>query len=133
MQAASPAKFPPLGPKSLPANRRRHFFTPFDLMTYGMNPIVTAYPATGDTWEVKSPSRDFSAFGVTGSSTIVGMRNVKVPPGDFNALVIRSTLKQEGFPFGSGTRTSYFVNGKGLVKLVFEHGDRSSSIVELIR
>jgi hypothetical protein len=132
-QAASLARFPPLGPKFLPANRRRHFFTPFDLMTYGMNPIVTAYPATGDAWEAKSPSRDFSVFGVTGNTRIVGMRNVKVPAGRFNALVIRSTLKQEGFPFGSGTRTSYFVDGKGLVKLVFQHGDRSTSVVELIR
>ena len=34
---------------------------------------------------------------------------------------------------GSGTRTSYFVSGRGLVKLVFRHKDRSTSVVELLR
>jgi hypothetical protein len=133
-QAASLAKFPPLGPKFLPANRRRHFFTPFDLMTYGMNPVLPAYPTTGDEWAAKSPSRDFSVFGVTGTTSVLGTTTVKVPAGTFNnVLVVRSTLKQEGFAFGSGTRTSYFAAGKGLVKLVFRHGDRSTSVVELLK
>ena len=44
-QAASLVKFPKLGPKGLPAAKRRHFFTPFDLMTYGFNPLFPAYPA----------------------------------------------------------------------------------------
>jgi hypothetical protein len=132
-QAASLARFPPLGPKFLPMNRRRHFFTPFDLLTYGMNPILSAYPAAGEQWSAKSPSRDFSVFGVTGTTTVVGTASVKVPAGRFTTLVVRSTLKQEGFAFGSGTRTAYFAAGKGLVKLVFRHGDRSTSVVELVR
>ena len=132
-RVASLAKFPALGPRFLPANRRRHFFTPFDLMTYGMNPILPAYPAQGASWAVKSPSRDFSVFGVTGSTTVVGMQSVNVPAGRFNALVVRSTLAQAGYPFGSGTRTSYFAAGKGLVKLVFRHNDRSTSTVELLK
>jgi hypothetical protein len=132
-QAASLAKFPPLGPKSLPSDRRRHFFTPVDLMIYGMNPILEAYPAAGQSWTAKDPSRDFSIFGVTGTTTVVGMRKVTVPAGTFTALVLQSTLKQDGFPFGSGTRTSYFAAGKGLVKLVFHHGDGSTSTVDLIK
>ena len=52
--------------------------------------------------------------------------------GTFEALVLRSTLTQPGFPFGSGTRTSYFAPGKGLVKLVFRHGDGTSE-VQLLR
>jgi hypothetical protein len=40
---------------------------------------------------------------------------------------------QKGFPFGSGTRTSWFAPGRGLVKLVFQHGDGSVSDVELLR
>jgi hypothetical protein len=40
---------------------------------------------------------------------------------------------KKGFKFGSGTRTSYFAAGKGLVKLVFRHGDGSTSVVELVR
>ena len=45
---------------------------------------------------------------------------------------MRSVLKQQGFPFGSGTRTSWFAPGRGLVKLVFKHGDGSVSTVQLI-
>jgi hypothetical protein len=132
-QAASLAKFPPLGPRALPRDQRRHFFTPFDLMTYGMNPILTGYPATGDSWTAKRPSRDFSVFGVTGTTRVLGVQRVRVPAGGFSALAVRSTLKQPGFPFGSGTRTSYFAHGKGLVKLVFKHGDGSTSVVQLLR
>ena len=66
-------------------------------------------------------------------STIVGVRKVTVPGGTFSALVVRSTLKQAGFPFGSGTRTSWFAPKRGLVKLEFRHDDGSVSLVELLR
>jgi hypothetical protein len=36
---ASLVRFPQLGPRFVPKARRRHFFTAFDLMTYGLNPI----------------------------------------------------------------------------------------------
>lgn len=132
-QAASLAKFPALGPRSQPPARRRHFFTPFDLMVYGTNPIMPAYAAAGQAWRVRVPSRDFSVFGATGSTKILGLRRVKVPAGRFQALVVQSKLRQNGFPFGSGTRTAYYAPGKGLVKLVFRHGDRSVSTVERLR
>jgi hypothetical protein len=132
-QAATLAKFPPLGPSFLKPDRRRHFFTPLDLMIYGMNPVLEGYPQAGQTWASVNPSRDFSVFGVNGTTTVLGVRTVKVPAGTFQALAVRSVLKQPGFPFGSGTRTSYFVDGKGLVKLVFSHGDGSTSTVELIK
>ena len=132
-KAASLAKFPPLGPRFLAADRRRHFFTPFDLMIYGTNPIVSAYPVAAETWTMKSPSRDYSIYGTTGTTKVLGLRSVKVPAGKFTALAIQSKFKQAGFPFGSGTRTSYFAPGKGLVKLVFSHGDGSTSVVELLR
>jgi hypothetical protein len=61
------------------------------------------------------------------------MQTVKVPAGTFRAVVVGSTLKQAGFPFGSGTRTAWFVDGRGLVKLVFRHGDGSVSQVELLK
>jgi hypothetical protein len=132
-KAASLAKLPPLGPKALPAGKRRHFFTPFDLMTFGFNPVIPAYPAAGDAWAGKASGRDFSVYGVTGSTAVAGVQTVKVPAGTFRALVVRSVLRQAGFPFGSGTRTSWFAPGKGLVKLVFHHGDGSVSTVELVR
>jgi len=132
-KAATAIRFPGLGPKSLPTGKRRHFFTPFDLMNFGFNPVLPAYPTTGAVWGSKNPSRDYSTFGVNGSSKIVGVQKVKVPGGTFNALVVRSSLSQPGFKFGSGTRTSWFAPDKGLVKLVFRHGDGSVSTVVLLK
>jgi hypothetical protein len=132
-KAASLAKLPPLGPKALPKAERRHFFTPYDLMTFGFNPLIPAYPAPGNSWSARSSGRDFQIYGVTGTTKVAGVQTVKVPAGTFRALVVGSTLKQPGFPFGSGTRTSWFAPDKGLVKLVFRHGDGSTSVVELTR
>ena len=132
-KAASLAKLPPLGPRSLPTAKRRHFFTPFDLMTYGFSPLIQAYPTAGDTWSSDPNSRDFDVYGVTGSSRIVGVQKVTVPAGTFEALVVTSTLSQPGFKFGSGTRTMWFAANRGLVKLVFRHGDGSVSTVELLK
>jgi len=131
-KAASLAKLPPLGPRSLPAAKRRHFFTPFDLMTFGFNPVLPAYPTVGTSWSSDPGSRDFANYGVTGTSRVVGIQSVHVPAGTFQALVVTRVLKQPGFRFGSGTRTSWFAPGKGLVKLVFRHGDGSVSTVELV-
>jgi hypothetical protein len=132
-KAASLAKLPPLGPSSLPAAKRRHFFTPFDLMTFGFSPLIPAYPAPGNTWSSDANSRDFAVYGVNGSSRVVGVQTVKVPAGTFKALVVASKLTQPGFRFGSGTRTMWFAPGKGLVKLEFRHADGSVSVVELIK
>jgi hypothetical protein len=129
-KAASVAKLPPLGPRSSAANKRRHFFTPFDLMTYGFNPVLPAYATVGATWSSDPNSRDFVVYDVTGSSKIVSVGAVKVPAGTYNALKVVSTLKQPGFPFGSGTRTMWFAVGVGLVKLEFRHADGSVSLVE---
>jgi hypothetical protein len=131
-RVASLVRFPRLGPRFVPNARRRHFFTPFDLMTYGLNPILPATPTAGQRWRVTVPSRDYSVYGVTGTTTIVGTRRVKVPAGTFQALVVRSTLRQAGFRFGSGMRTSYFAPDVGLVKLVFRHGDGSISTAVLL-
>jgi hypothetical protein len=131
-KAASLAKLPPLGPIALPAAQRRHFFTPFDLMTFGFSPVLPAYPKPGDTWSSDLKSRDFAVYGVNGSTRVVGVQKVTVPKGTYQALVVTSTLAQPGFKFGSGTRTMWFAPDIGLVKLVFKHGDGSVSTVQLI-
>jgi hypothetical protein len=131
-KAASLAKLPPLGPSALPVDKRRHFFTPFDLMTFGFSPVLPAYPAPGATWASNSKSRDFAVYGVNGTSRIVGVQKVTVPKGTFDALVVTSSLTQPGFKFGSGTRTMWFAPDVGLVRLVFKHGDGSVSTVQLI-
>jgi hypothetical protein len=102
-------------------------------MTYGFNPLIPAYPADGSAWSGgPAAGRDYSIYGVVGTATVVGVKKVTVPAGTFSALVVRTTLKQAGFPFGSGTRTSWFAPKRGLVKLEFRHGDGSVSLVELI-
>jgi len=132
-QAASLAKFPQLGPKSAPKAKRRHFFTPFDLMDYGFNPLFPAYPQASNSWDAVTSGTDFKNYGVTGHAQILGVQKVKVPAGTFDALVVRTKLNQDGFKFGSGTRTSWFAPNKGLVKLVFQHADRSTSTVLLVK
>ena len=132
-KAASLVTFPPLGPKALPVKKRRHFFTPFDLMTFGFNPVIPAYPVVGSAWDGGKNQNDFATYGVVGHAAVIGIRKVTVPAGTFEALEVRTVLRQPGFPFGSGTRTSWFAPGRGLVKLVFRHGDGSVSTVVLLK
>lgn len=123
--AASLLRFPSLG-------HGRHFFTPIDLMTFGFNPVLTAYPNAGQRWRSGSVF-DFRIYGVTGRTWVVGIRTVHVPAGTFRALEVRSRLTQRGHPFGSGVRTMWFAPGRGLVKLVFQHRDGSTSVVQLLK
>jgi hypothetical protein len=118
-------KLPPLGHK-------RHFLTPIDLMVYGYNPVLPAYPQPGASWASGNPA-DFQTFGVTGRTRIIGIRQVHVPAGTFSALEVQSTLTQRGYRFGSGVRTCWFAAGRGLVKLVFKHRDGSVSVVQLMK
>jgi hypothetical protein len=131
--AATRVKFPPLGPRSLPSNLRRRFFTPLDLMTYGFNPVIPAFPAKGQKWRSSKRGRDFGVFGVNGTTRVIGFQNVRTPAGRFRALLVESKLTQKGFPFGSGTRRSWFAAGVGLVKLQFRHADGSVSTVLRLR
>jgi hypothetical protein len=103
------------------------------LRVYGCTPILPAYPRSGAAWSARVPSRDFSVFVERGTTRVLRVQRVRVPAGTFQALVVQSRLTQVVFPFGSGTRTSYFAPGRGLVTLVFRHGDGSVSTVELQR
>jgi hypothetical protein len=132
-KAATRAKFPRLGPRGAAKADRRRFLTPFDLMVYGFNPILPVPAARGTTWRSSREGPDWKLFGVTGVSKVVGTRRVRTRAGRFKTTVVRSTLRQAGFRFGSGVRTSYFAAGRGLVKLVFRHRDGSVSTVERVR
>jgi hypothetical protein len=132
-RARSLAKFPRLGPRGAGREGRRHFFTPYDLMVFGFNPVVPVYASRGETWRSSRDGRDWRVFGVDGVSKVIGTRRVKTPAGRFNAVVVQSRLRQRGFRFGSGRRTMWFAAGKGLVKLVFRHADGSVSKVERLR
>jgi hypothetical protein len=102
-------------------------------MTFGFNPVLPEYATTGESWSADTNSSDFSVYGVEGTSKVVGVQKVSVPAGTFKALAVQTHMKQPGFPFGSGTRTSWFAPGRGLVKLVFRHGDGSTSTVVLTK
>ena len=121
--AQSLAKFPALG-------HRRSFLTPIDLMVFGFNPLLPAYPETGASWG-SGNGRSLQEYGVNGTTKVIGIRPVSVPAGRFQALEVQSTLTQPGHPFGSGVRTCWFAVGRGLVKMVFRHGDGSVSLVQL--
>jgi hypothetical protein len=131
--SASLHPLPLLGPKSARPSARNHFDSPLDLMNFGLNPILTAYPAAGQTWSTTPASSEYKTYGVTGTTRVLGVKSVNVPAGRFQALAVQSTLRQPGFAFGSGTRTCWFAPGKGLVKLEFRHGDGSVSSVALLR
>ena len=75
------AAFPPLGPAGAPAAQRNHFVTALDLFTFGINPILTPYPAVGDHWASSRRSDDFATYGVDGQTRITGMQPVTVPAG----------------------------------------------------
>ena len=132
-KAASRAEFPKLGPRGADPADRRRFFTPYDLMTFGFNPVIPARPETGDTWRSSREGRDWDIFGVSGVSTVLAPRRIRTPAGRFTAVGVRSKLTQAGYPFGSGTRTSWFAGDNGLVKLVFKHRDGSVSTVERVK
>ena len=123
--ARSLVTFPTLG-------HHRHFLTPLDLLTFGFNPVLPAYPANGNSWR-SGNAVDFGTYGVKGKTTIVGIRTIRVPAGRFQALEVRSVLTQRGYPFGSGVRTCWFAPGRGLVKLVFRHRNGGVSTVRLVK
>ena len=122
--------FPRLGPTRGAPWR---FLTPYDLMTYGFNPVIPAYPERGMSWRSSRDNPDWSTFGVVGVSRVIGRRTVRTRAGRFRrALVVRSDLRQPGRRFGTGECTMWFAPGRGLVKLVFRHDDGSVSTVERI-
>ncbi|MCW3014590.1 MAG: hypothetical protein JWO02_1682 [Solirubrobacterales bacterium] len=129
-KAATTAHFPTLGPRNAAAADRIHFFTPYDLMVYGFNPVLPVPATTGTTWRSSRQGRDWKTYAATGVSMVLKAQKIKTPAGTFLATGVRSTLSQSGYRFGSGTRTSWFAAGKGLVKLVFRHDDGSVSTVE---
>ena len=103
-------------------------------MNFGFEPILPAYPHRRD----ELGGRRERAR-VLDSSASPGDHGARAPdgapsrPGRSGRSRSSSTLTQTGFPFGSGTRTGWFAPGRGLVKLVFQHGDGSVSDVELLK
>ena len=126
--AATRAKFP-ASARVTCSRQRRRFLTPFDLMVYGFSPVVRPPRPRGTPGAARATA---ATSGLRRDRRLAGHRPAARPDpaGRLTTIVIRSTLRQRGFPFGSGTRTMWFAPGKGLVKLVFNHRDGSVSTVE---
>ena len=113
-RAATRAKFPKLGPRGAAEADRLRFYTPFDLMVFGYNPILPVPAEKGALWRSAREGRDWRLFGVTGVSRVIGTnRRVRTPAGLFRTTVVRSRLTQRGYRFGSGTRTTLVRGGQG--------------------
>ena len=77
-------------------------------MVYGFSPILPAYPAGGMGWAATVPSRDYSIFGVKGSTKVLGIRTVRVPAGTsrHSPSAVRSPRRDSPSAPGSGRRRS---------------------------
>jgi hypothetical protein len=97
------------------------------------NPVLQEPLVRGLTW----PSTGGSGQDVASTSTYLGQAPVTVPafPQPVIAARVRSTITQAGAlgdPYGSGTRTIWWVYGVGPVKIVFEHAGGSHAAVTTI-
>ena len=123
------------GPRSAPADKRRHFFTPYRPHGLRLQPGARAPTRPRGSRGAARRSAATARSSASPASTRCSARQTVSDPG--RALharsAVRSTLRQKGFRFGSGTRTSWFAPGKGLVKLVFRHRDGSVSTVERLK
>ena len=124
--AASLAKLPAARAALAARDEAAPLLHAFDLMDFGFNPVLPPIREAGASW---APTWRAATSRVRrhGTARVLGLQTVKVPAGTFQALAVRTTLKQPGFPFGSGVRTSWFAPGKGLVKLVFGTATAASS------
>ena len=62
------------------ARARNHFATALDLLTFGLNPILTRL-SDGRRRMVDVASDDYNTYAVDGQTKILGMQPVTVPPG----------------------------------------------------
>ena len=113
-EAQSLAKLPPLGPRSLPVEQAPsllHAVRPDGLRIQSGPAGVSRRRNDLDARRERTRLRRSTASPATRACS--ACRRCKVPAGKFKALAVQPMLKQPGFPFGSGTRTSWFAPGKG--------------------
>jgi hypothetical protein len=92
------------------------------------NPVLAEPFIRGMTWT----STGGAANDVTSTSTYLGQQRVTVPAftAPVTAAVVRSKITQAGAlgdPYGSGTRTIWWVYGVGPVKIEFQHAGGSDA------
>jgi hypothetical protein len=85
-------------------------------------PVLSEPLLQGVSWNATGGAQN----DVSSTSFYLGLQTVKVPafPGGVTAAVVRTNIVQVGAlgdPYGSGTRTTWWVDGVGPVKIVFAH------------
>ena len=107
--------------------------TYYNVIWGSRNPVLQEPLVQGLTWT----STGGAGNDVASTSTYLGQAPVTVPafPQPVMAARVRSTISQAGAlgdPYGSGTRTIWWVYGVGPVKIVFEHAGGSHAPVTTI-
>ena len=133
-KAATRARLPAARAAAGTAGRAAAFFTPYDLMVYGFGPVVPICAHRRVVVALLARQRRLEDLRrQRRHATMLRTHQACARrPAASDAVEVRSTLHQAGFRFGSGTRTSWFAPGKGLVKLVFRTGDGSVSTVQRV-
>jgi hypothetical protein len=104
--------------------------TYYDIIWGSRAPVLAEPLVQGATWTGTGGAQG----DVAGSSTYLGQQQITVPAfaQPVTAAVVRTTLTQAGAlgdPYGSGTRTIWWVYGVGPVKVEFDHAGGASAPV----
>jgi hypothetical protein len=96
----------------------------FDVIWGSRNPLISEPLLQGTSWTATGGGNG----NVTSTNQYVGLQLVKVPafPDGIVAAAVRSQITLAGTPgddYGSGIRTTWWADGVGPVKVVFDHVD----------
>ena len=106
--------------------------TLFDVIWGSRNPVISEPLLQGTTWNATGGG----SGNVTTANQYLGLQLVKVPafPHGVVAAAVRSQIALAGTPgddYGSGIRTTWWADGVGPVKVVFDHVDGAVTTANL--
>jgi hypothetical protein len=98
--------------------------TMFDVIWGSRNPVISEPLLSGTSWNATGGG----SGNVTSTNQYLGLQVIKVPafPHGVIAAAVRSQIALAGTPgdeYGSGIRTTWWVDGVGPVKVIFDHVD----------
>jgi len=102
-------------------------YVAFHFMHHGSRPLLRYPVSVGDTWTGETVMDGKFLWGDT---EVTGFESVTLSTGLVTALRTTTVISYTGNNIISGTKDMWFVNNTGLVKLVYEHADGSTTYVE---
>jgi hypothetical protein len=104
----------------------------FDVIWGSRNPVISEPLLQGTSWNATGGGNG----NVTSTNQYLGLQVVKVPafPDGVIAAAVRSQIALAGTPgddYGSGIRTTWWADGVGPVKVVFDHVDGAVTTASL--